>query len=176
MGNISAKSNFSLISRMKVNKFWSRRCSGPWARAAITSSLLANKTTGIFFGNSSSTCASAWLQYPDSTTKQITSTSAMVVLTVRFITLFMALLYLVWNPGVSTKINCAVSVVWIPKIRWRVVCAFLDVILTFMPTMALSKVDLPTLGRPTKATVPHRKVMIIIRPTLVWDSIDRHLD
>ena len=40
--------------------------------------------------------------------------------------------------------------------RWRVVCALRDVMLIFWPTSALSSVDLPTLGRPTMATVPQR--------------------
>ena len=40
--------------------------------------------------------------------------------------------------------------------RWRVVCALLEVMLIFWPTSAFSSVDLPTLGRPTIATRPHR--------------------
>jgi hypothetical protein len=40
--------------------------------------------------------------------------------------------------------------------RWRVVCALLDVMLIFWPTSAFSSVDLPTLGRPTMATRPQR--------------------
>ena len=40
--------------------------------------------------------------------------------------------------------------------RWRVVCAFLDVMLIFWPTSAFNKVDLPTLGRPTMAMRPQR--------------------
>src|SRR5579859_4709480 len=41
--------------------------------------------------------------------------------------------------------------------RWRVVCALRDVILTFWPTSAFISVDLPTFGRPTIATMPQRK-------------------
>ena len=40
--------------------------------------------------------------------------------------------------------------------RWRVVCALREVMLTFWPTSALSRVDLPTLGRPTMAIRPQR--------------------
>src|SRR5579862_7369041 len=43
-----------------------------------------------------------------------------------------------------------------PRMRWRVVCAFFDVMLTRAPTSALTRVDLPTLGRPTIATWPQR--------------------
>ena len=41
--------------------------------------------------------------------------------------------------------------------RWRVVCAFLEVMETCAPTSSFRSVDLPTLGRPTMATVPARK-------------------
>src|ERR1700743_3644526 len=44
-----------------------------------------------------------------------------------------------------------------PVMRWRVVCALRDVILTFWPTSAFISVDLPTFGRPTIATMPQRK-------------------
>ena len=40
----------------------------------------------------------------------------------------------------------------IPVTRWRVVCAFFDVMLTRSPTRRLSSVDLPTFGRPAIAT------------------------
>jgi hypothetical protein len=59
---------------------------------------------------------------------------------------------LVWNPGVSTNTICASSVVTMPVMRWRVVCAFFDVMLTRWPTTWFSSVDLPTLGRPAIAT------------------------
>src|ERR1700682_2926311 len=44
-----------------------------------------------------------------------------------------------------------------PVMRWRVVCALRDVMLTFWPTSAFISVDLPTFGRPTIATMPQRK-------------------
>src|SRR5258705_13478937 len=43
-----------------------------------------------------------------------------------------------------------------PWMRWRVVCALREVMATCAPTMRLSSVDLPTLGRPTIAAVPVR--------------------
>ncbi len=57
-----------------------------------------------------------------------------------------------------------------PVIRWRVVCAFFDVMLSFAPTRRFSSVDLPTFGRPTIATRPQRKsrgrvVAIIAAPS-----------
>jgi hypothetical protein len=69
---------------------------------------------------------------------------------------FSAVAWRVWKPGVSTKTNCASSVVWMPVMRWRVVCALRDVMLTFWPTRAFINVDLPTFGRPTMATMPQR--------------------
>jgi hypothetical protein len=61
-----------------------------------------------------------------------------------------------WIPGVSTKTICDVSLVAIPRIRWRVVCGRLEVILNFRPTILLTSVDFPTFGRPTTVTKPHR--------------------
>lgn len=43
-----------------------------------------------------------------------------------------------------------------PSRRVRVVCGLGVTMATFTPTTVLSKVDLPTLGRPTKATNPQR--------------------
>ena len=37
-----------------------------------------------------------------------------------------------------------------PRTRVRVVCGLLETMLTFLPISALSRVDLPTFGRPTK--------------------------
>src|SRR5687767_206105 len=59
-------------------------------------------------------------------------------------------------PGVSMKTNCAFSRVATPRMRWRVVWGFAAVMLTLKPTSALTSVDLPTLGRPTTATLPLR--------------------
>src|SRR5215510_6339962 len=43
-----------------------------------------------------------------------------------------------------------------PVIRYRVVCGLLEVMVTFCPTRAFTRVDFPTLGRPTTAIVPQR--------------------
>src|SRR3546814_15412059 len=43
-----------------------------------------------------------------------------------------------------------------PSNRWRVVCGRLETMLTLAPTRALTRVDLPTLGRPMTATWPAR--------------------
>src|SRR6476469_7466649 len=58
-------------------------------------------------------------------------------------------------PGVSRK------AIWprsgslrMPTMRLRVVCGLLETIETLWPRMRLSRVDLPALGRPIKATVP----------------------
>ena len=45
-----------------------------------------------------------------------------------------------------------------PRIARRVVCGFELVMATFSPTSAFVRVDLPTLGRPTKVTNPARNV------------------
>ena len=59
-----------------------------------------------------------------------------------------------WRPGVST------STIWpsgrcsTPRTAERVVCGLSETIASFWPSRALSRVDLPTLGRPTSATSP----------------------
>src|SRR5690625_4338988 len=59
-------------------------------------------------------------------------------------------------PGVSTRTTWESSPVTMPRIARRVVCGLVEVIATFSPTRALVRVDLPTLGRPTRATNPER--------------------
>ena len=66
-------------------------------------------------------------QRPASTTSTIASTSASVDVTVRFIGSVERVRVRVWNPGVSTNTNCASASVRMPWMRWRVVCALLDV-------------------------------------------------
>ena len=61
-----------------------------------------------------------------------------------------------WIPGVSTKTICDVALVAIPRIRWRVVCGRLEVMLSFRPRIRLTRVDLPTFGRPATVTKPQR--------------------
>src|SRR5262249_12098174 len=87
----------------------------------------------------------------------IASTPATLSRTARFMRALSADLCSVWKPGVSTKMNCAVAVVRIPRMRCRVVCGRLEVMLIRAPTRPLISVDLPTLGRPTTATSPQRK-------------------
>ena len=59
-----------------------------------------------------------------------------------------------WTPGVSTKTICPRSLLKTPVIRLRVVCGLGVTMASFSPTIRLSSVDLPTLGRPKMATVP----------------------
>src|SRR6185312_8850503 len=60
------------------------------------------------------------------------------------------------TPGVSTKTICPRSLLNTPVIRLRVVCGLGVTMASFSPTMRLSKVDLPTFGRPRIATRPAR--------------------
>ena len=130
------------------------------ARRCTVSSLLAIRNTGLPASfdadTSASTFASSSPKRPASTTNSTTSTSASTPCTVRFKVRFRAAPCCVWKPGVSTKTNCESPSVRMPVMRCRVVCALADVMLIFCPTSALSKVDLPTFGRPTMATSPQR--------------------
>ena len=58
------------------------------------------------------------------------------------------------RPGVSTKTSWASGVVSTPRMVLRVVWGRDEVMATLVPTRALTRVDLPTLGRPTTATNP----------------------
>src|SRR5690554_3363361 len=60
--------------------------------------------------------------------------------------------------------NCSFSRVSTPLIRCRVVCALRDTMDSLAPIRALARVDLPTLGRPTMATNPQRKGVLIWIP------------
>src|SRR4030095_8670766 len=59
-------------------------------------------------------------------------------------------------PGVSTRTICALSSMTMPRISARVVCTFFETMVTFEPTSALTRVDLPTFGAPINATKPQR--------------------
>ena len=59
-------------------------------------------------------------------------------------------------PGVSTKISCASPSIAMPRMIARVVCTLGLTIVTLLPTTALTRVDLPTLGAPMTATNPQR--------------------
>ena len=64
------------------------------------------------------------------------------------------------NPGVSRRTSCASGRCTMPRITRRVVCGRSLVIATFVPTSALVRVDLPTLGRPTRHAKPDRKAVL----------------
>ena len=61
------------------------------------------------------------------------------------------------SPGVSRMTSCASGRWTMPRITRRVVCGRSLVIATLAPTSALVRVDLPTLGRPTRHAKPDRK-------------------
>src|SRR5499433_772960 len=61
-----------------------------------------------------------------------------------------------WMPGVSMKIIWESGVVRMPVMRLRVVCGLGVTMATFSPKSWFSKVDFPTLGRPTMAMYPER--------------------
>jgi hypothetical protein len=48
----------------------------------------------------------------------------------------------------------------IPRIGFRVVFGWCEVITIFVPTSAFTSVDLPVFGRPTIATKPDLKLLI----------------
>src|SRR4029077_3374591 len=60
------------------------------------------------------------------------------------------------TPGRSTSTICPSSRVHTPRIALRVVCGRSETIATLAPTITLTSVDLPTFGRPAKATKPLR--------------------
>src|SRR3977135_3949370 len=60
------------------------------------------------------------------------------------------------TPGVSTRTICPSGRVTIPRILKRVVWGLFETAAIFSPTSRLSRVDLPALGRPMKATWPAR--------------------
>src|SRR5512137_1184675 len=122
----------------------------------MRSILLSATTTRAPAGRSRITARSASVVRPASTTTTMASTSSRLRVAERFIRSLRRDACLLWMPGVSTKTNWAPSAVRMPVTRWRVVCAFFDVMLTFSPTRWLSSVDLPTFGRPTIATWPQR--------------------
>src|SRR5690606_2343044 len=60
------------------------------------------------------------------------------------------------RPGVSMNTTCASLRLRIPRMRWRVVCGFGVTMLSGIAIAAFSRVDLPTFGRPIRATWPNR--------------------
>ena len=59
-------------------------------------------------------------------------------------------------PGVSTMTSWASGLVTMPRTARRVVCGLSEVMAILLPTSALSSVDFPALGRPTKQAKPDR--------------------
>src|SRR5271163_2628757 len=64
------------------------------------------------------------------------------------------------SPGVSTSTTWASGRLITPRTWARVVLGRGEVMVTLVPTMALTNVDFPTLGRPTTAQNPDRKGVI----------------
>ena len=129
-------------------------------RRRTVSSLFGTRITGLPSGTIASTLASSSVNLPASTMKITASTSdsadCTVRLRLRFIAPLWRFMWVVWKPGVSTKMNWLAPSVRMPVMRCRVVCALREVMLIFCPTRAFSSVLLPTLGRPTMATSPQR--------------------
>ena len=69
------------------------------------------------------------------------------------------------RPGVSTNTTWASGRLRTPRTWDRVVLGRGEVMVTLVPTMALTSVDLPTLGRPTTAANPDRNPVTRRRPT-----------
>ena len=61
-----------------------------------------------------------------------------------------------WMPGVSKSTICAPGRFTTARMRLRVVWGLSETIATFWPTSRLTRVDLPTFGRPTTVTNPAR--------------------
>ena len=59
-----------------------------------------------------------------------------------------------WKPGRSARTSWKSGPFAIPTTRRRVVCGLSETIATFPPQSALTRVDFPTLGRPTTAANP----------------------
>src|ERR1041385_1410389 len=64
-----------------------------------------------------------------------------------------------WYPGVSVNTIWRSGPVRTPRTGYLVVCGLFETMATFVPTIALIRLDLPVLGRPTTATTPERKVI-----------------
>lgn len=112
---------------------FSRNGSMPFL-SSTRSILFSTRTTGLPCGSSASTFSSRAPKRIASTTNSTASTSDRACVTVRFITRLSAFWCSNWKPGVSTNTYCASSAVRMPVMRWRVVCALREVMLTFCPT------------------------------------------
>src|ERR1700730_2889224 len=72
-----------------------------------------------------------------------------------------------WIPGVSRNAIWPRGSLRMPTMRFRVVWGFVETMETFCPRMRLSRVDLPALGRPTRATTPNFVSPTPLLPALV---------
>ena len=61
-----------------------------------------------------------------------------------------------WIPGVSKSTSWAPGRAMTARMRLRVVCGLFETMATFWPTRRFTRVDFPTLGRPTTVTKPAR--------------------
>ena len=59
-----------------------------------------------------------------------------------------------WKPGRSSSTSWKSGPPTTPLMRRRVVCGWSETMLTLLPTRRLTSVDLPTLGRPSRAMNP----------------------
>ena len=133
------------------------RCSAIDARDA-TSTLLTTSTVGV----STSCSKPATNRSPRpigpvaSTTMHTTSTPPRVA-RARSLVRTPSGVRGLWRPGVSRKTIWCESVVRTPRTCVLVVCGRSETIATLLPTSRLTRVDFPTLGRPTTDTKPDRK-------------------
>ena len=127
------------------------------SRGRARSILFTSRITGRPAASSRSRArSSSGVNRSASITKTLTSESASEASAVRFMQRFMARLWLSCSPGRSTNTICNPGRVSTPCMRLRVVCGLGLTIDSFLPSSALSSVDFPTFGRPTRAAKPQR--------------------
>ncbi len=68
-----------------------------------------------------------------------------------------------WMPGVSKRTIWPSGRLTTARMRLRVVCGLSETMATFWPTIWLTRVDLPTFGRPTMATKPATSPLVLRR-------------
>ena len=90
-----------------------------------------------------------------STSHSTTSPWPMLLVAVSTMRRFISCIGL-WMPGVSKRTICAPGRFTTARMRLRVVWGLSETMATFWPTSRLTRVDLPTLGRPITVTNPAR--------------------
>jgi hypothetical protein len=128
---------------------------------ATVSTLFTTATTFAPAGTRASTARSAPPSLSASSTSSTTSAARAASVARRLRARLSTLTCLVWKPGAAMNTYWQPGRFRIPVTRWRVVCALDETIASFSPTSLLSRVDLPVLGRPTIATVPQRKPVML---------------